>query len=196
MEQILEIALGNQKRAYGIIEELRIPYVWDSVGGEARLVGSLKTGLLAKHKDIDFHIYSPVVTVKGSFAAITEFARSPHIVKIEFANMLQTEEECLEWHLYYRDGDSADLWQIDMIHIVKGSMYDGFFERVAERISATLTPETKEAIIRLKFQTPDDTKIMGIEYCRAVIEGGVRNYDELSEWRKQNPFTGIETWMP
>lgn len=83
-----------------------------------------------------------------------------------------------------------------VIHIVKGSLYDGYFERVAERISEIMTPDTKGTILKLKYETPDDTKIMGIEYCRAVMEGGVRSYRELEEWRKHNPVTGIDSWMP
>lgn len=63
MEKILDIALENQKRAYEVIDELRIVDIWRSIGADAHLVGSLKTGLLMKHKDIDFHIYSPQVSV-------------------------------------------------------------------------------------------------------------------------------------
>lgn len=196
MEEFREIALYNQRLAREIIEELRIADIWNSSGAEVNLVGSLKTGLLAKHKDIDFHIYSSPVSVETSFAAVSKFAENRHIVKIDFVNLLDTDEKCLEWHLYYRDDDSGGLWQIDMIHIEKGSRYDGFFERVAERISATLTPETREAVLRLKYETPDDTQIAGIEYCRAVIEGGVRSYGELLEWLKRNSVQGIEEWMP
>ena len=48
-----------------------------------------------------------------------------------------------------------------MIHIVSGSRYDGHFERVADRIAAALTPETRRTILQLKFETPDDEKIAG-----------------------------------
>ena len=90
----------------------------------------------------------------------------------------------------------GELWQIDMIHIREGSRYDGYFERVAERISAVMTDEMKLAILTLKNETPDMEKIMGVEYYQAVIQGGVRNYSEFVEWRKQHPVTGIVEWMP
>lgn len=196
MEQILETAAANQRRAHEIIDELRILEVWNSAGAEAHLVGSLRTGLLMKHKDIDFHVYSLPVSVADSFAAISQFAANRHIVKADFVNLMDTREECLEWHLYYRGDTLDDLWQIDMIHIAKGSLYDGYFEKVADRISAAMTSETKNAILKLKYETPEETKIMGIEYCRAVMEGGVRTYRELTEWRKLNPVTGIVEWMP
>lgn len=196
MEKILDIALENQKRAYEVIDELRIVDIWRSIGADAHLVGSLKTGLLMKHKDIDFHIYSPQVSVSESFAAISRIAENSHITRIEYGNLLQTEEQCIEWHLFYCGENVDDLWQIDMIHIVKGSLYDGYFEKVAERISKVLTPETRGMILKLKYETPDDTKIMGTEYCRAVLVGGVSSYGELTEWRKCNPVSGIESWMP
>lgn len=83
-----------------------------------------------------------------------------------------------------------------MIHIEKGSTYDGYFEKVAERITALLTEDTRQAILRLKYETPDTEKIMGIIYYQAVIQGGVRTYTEFAEWLKNNPIDGIIEWMP
>ena len=54
---------------------------------------------------------------------------------------------------WFQDPDN-ELWQIDMIHIVKGSRYDGYFEKMAERITAVLTDETRQAILKLKYETP------------------------------------------
>lgn len=88
------------------------------------------------------------------------------------------------------------IWQIDMIHIVKGSRYDGYFERMAERITAVLTNETRQAILKLKYETPDTAKIMGVEYYQAVIQDGVRTYAELEDWKKQHPATGVIEWIP
>ncbi|MBK5721547.1 phosphoglycerate mutase family protein, partial [Dysgonomonas sp. Marseille-P4677] len=84
----------------------------------------------------------------------------------------------------------------DMIHILRGSRYDGYFEKVAERIMAVLTPETKETILKLKYQTPDTLKIMGIEYYQAVIEYKIRSYDEFIEWRNRQNNDRIIEWMP
>lgn len=88
-----------------------------------------------------------------------------------------------------------ELWQIDMIHIVKGSRYDGYFEKMAERITAVLTDETRQAILKLKYETPDTAKIMGVEYYQAVIQDGVRTYAELEDWKKQHPVTGVIEWF-
>lgn len=195
MEPITEIAQKNQQKAWNIINDTDIINIWKEVGAEIHLVGSLSMGLLMKHRDIDFHIYSSPLSLSDSFSAIAMLADNKQIQRIEFINLLNTDEKCLEWHAWYLDSDS-ELWQIDMIHILKGSTYDGYFEKMAERISAVLTNETRYAILKLKYETPDVEKIMGIEYYQAVIQDGVRTYSEFMEWRKKHPVTGIVEWMP
>lgn len=192
----LDIALQTQQKAWKIIEDTRIIPIWESVGAKVNLVGSLKTGLLMKHRDIDFHIYSSPLSLSDSFRAITQLAENASIKKIEYTNLLDTEEECIEWHAWYQDMEEDELWQIDMIHIRKGSRYDGYFEKVAERISKVLTDEMRQTILRLKLDTPEVEKIMGIEYYQAVIRDGVRSYYEFEEWRKQHPVSGVIEWIP
>ena len=70
------------------------------------------------------------------------------------------------------------------------------FERMAERIGAVMTPVMREMILRLKYETPDTEKIMGVEYYRAVIEGGVRTYEQLLQWRSLHPVEGVMHWIP
>lgn len=55
-------------------------------------------GLFMKHRDIDFHIYSASITPADSFAAMAKLAANPAIKRIEYGNLLDTEEQCLEWH--------------------------------------------------------------------------------------------------
>ena len=155
----------------------------------------MRTGLLMKHRDIDFHIYSSSLSLSGSFQAMAKLAENPFIRKIECVNLLHTIEECVEWHAWYQEPDD-ELWQIDMIHIRKGSRYAGYFEKVAERIGLLLTDETRLAILQLKDETPETEKIIGVEYYQAVIRDGIRNYADFQEWRKQHPVTGVVEWMP
>lgn len=192
---LLDIATLNQQKAWSIIKDTRIIPIWESVGAKVNLVGSLKTGLLMKHRDIDFHIYSSALNLSDSFRAMAVLAENPSVQKIEYTNLLDTEEECIEWHAWYQDRE-GELWQIDMIHIREGSRYDGYFERVAERISAVLTDEMRRAILHLKYETPEDEKIMGIEYYQAVIRDGVRSCSDFEEWRMLHPVTGVVEWMP
>lgn len=159
------------------------------------LVGSLRTGLLMKHRDIDFHIYSSPLNLTDSFQAMARLAENPSIKRIECANLLHTAEACIEWHAWYQNEEN-ELWQMDMIHIREGSRYDGYFEKVAQRISEIMTDEIRETILRLKYETPETEKIIGVEYYQAVIRDGVRDYSGFKEWRKQHPITGVVEWMP
>lgn len=192
---ILELAAENQQKAWQVIDDTGIINIWKSIGAEINLVGSLKTGLLMKNRDIDFHIYSYPLDISTSFSAISKLAENPAIKRVEYANLIDTDEKCIEWHAWYQDKEEK-LWQIDMIHILKGSFYDGYFERMADRITAVLTPETRLAILSLKNETPDTVKIIGVEYYVAVIRDGVRSYTELMEWKNNQPQGRIIEWIP
>ena len=192
---ILELAKRNQQKAWEIIEDTRVVRIWEGIGAKVNLVGSLRTGLLMKHRDIDFHIYTSPLDLSASFRAMAELAENTSVKKIEYTNLLHTAEACIEWHAWYQDME-GELWQMDMIHIQEGSRYDGYFERVAERISAVLTDEMRLAILNLKYETPDTEKIMGVEYYQAVIQDGVRSYPEFEEWRRLHPAVGVVEWMP
>lgn len=192
---ILELAKRNQQKAWEIIEDTRIVRIWEGMGAKVNLVGSLRTGLLMKHRDIDFHIYTSPLDLSASFRVMAELAENTSVKKIEYTNLLHTAEACIEWHAWYQDME-GELWQMDMIHIQEGSRYDGYFERVAERISAVLTDEMRLAILKLKYETSDTEKIMGVEYYQAVIQDGVRSYPEFEEWRRLHPVVDVVEWMP
>ncbi|MCD7962939.1 MAG: hypothetical protein LUF90_05175 [Rikenellaceae bacterium] len=114
-------------------------------------------------------------------------------MKTAFINLQHTEEKCVEWHLWYND-NSEKLWQIDIIQILKDSKYDGYFEKVADDILATSTPEQRELIIKMKHETPDEIKIPGMEYYIAVIKHGIKNYSDFTDWRNEHKFDGIIEW--
>ena len=192
---IFELAKRNQQKAWEIIEDTRIVRIWEGIGAKVNLVGSLRTGLLMKHRDIDFHIYTSPLDLSARFRAMAELAENTSVKRIEYTNLLHTAEACIEWHAWYQDME-GELWQMDMIHIQEGSRYDGYFERVAERISAVLTDEMRLAILKLKYETPDTEKIMGVEYYQAVIQDGVRSYPEFEEWRRLHPAVGVVEWVP
>ena len=93
MENILDLAAANQQRAREVIRDTGLEAAWRAAGAEPNLVGSLRTGLLMKHRDIDFHIYSPSLNIADSFAAMTRIAANPRIRRIEYGNLLDTSEE-------------------------------------------------------------------------------------------------------
>ena len=61
MEQYLKEAAENTRKAREIIDELNVVTAWEAIGAEVRQVGSLAMGLMMKHRDIDFHIYTPTL---------------------------------------------------------------------------------------------------------------------------------------
>ena len=62
---------------------------------------------------------------------------------------------------------------------------------MADRIAASLTPETRAAILELKYRTPDGEKIPGIAVYKAVLQDGVRSLEELRKWLSCHPLNGI-----
>ena len=183
------------KRAYEVLKDSGVTDVWENAGAEVRLVGSLRMGLLAKHRDIDLHVYSSGITEEESFAIAAQMAKNPKVVEIKCINGLHTDEHCIAWHLRYKMQEN-EIWQIDIIHIEKGSFYDGYFEEMAERIKSKLTPEIKGTILSLKYETPDNEEIHGVEYYEAVIADGIRTLPSLSEWLKTRRSKPFYYWMP
>lgn len=195
MVDIRKTAEEYQARAWEVIREARIVEAWQSIGAEINLVGSLKTGLLVRHLDIDFHTYLEPVDPGTSFRAVAAIAQNPRVRRIEYGNLLDAEDMCLEWHAWYED-PRGDTWQIDMIHIAKASRYAGYFERVADRINAVIDEEQRDAILSIKYAVPEGRKVMGVKIYMAVMRDGVRDYEQFVRWEKDHPQDGIFTWMP
>jgi hypothetical protein len=194
MNDIELIAQNNLEKALQVIEKSNVRQAWESIGAEVHQVGSMAMGLLMKHRDIDFHIYTDELNVSESFKVIQKLCANPSVTRMEYRNLADTAEACLEFHIWFMLENEE--WQIDMIQILKGSQFDGYFENVAARIKAVLTPETRRTILELKYHTQDDEHVMGIEYYQAVIADNVKTYPEFIQWRSEHPVTGIVTWCP
>ena len=192
-EDYIKKSQENQKRAWEVVRKSRLVPLWESIGAKVNLVGSLKIGVLAKHLDIDFHIYTKELNLGLSFDVIAQIAENLNAQSCQFVNLAETEEACFEWHLTCKD-DKDELWQIDIIQIKQGSKYDGWFENISEKIKAQMSQEQKETILKLKFETPDNIKISGMEYYKAVLQDGIQTFDQLLEWRKKHQITGIMEW--
>lgn len=192
---ILTLAAENQQTAWQILKETGIVQTWEKAGATVNLVGSLKSGLLMKNRDIDMHIYTDKLSVSESFSVIQELAERLSLKEIHYKNLIDTEEECIEWHVLY-EHTNRDTWKFDMIHIRKGSRYDGTVERVTDAITECLTPEIRKTILQLKQEIPDSITIPGIEIYHAVFEGDVSSYEELEQWRKNHPLINSLDWLP
>jgi len=196
--ELVALAESILARAREVVRRSGVIEAWERIGATVRPVGSMATGLMMKHRDVDFHIYTDALDPAESFRAVSAICADPRVSQLEYRNLADTDEACLEWHvLYDLDGE---VWQIDMIQIRKGSRFDGHFERVAERINAVLTPETRDAILRLKYLTPDAEHIPGIAYYHAVFADGVRTWPQFTDWLREHqasaPAPSIDLWCP
>jgi hypothetical protein len=195
MDDISQISANLEKRARAVVAETNLIDIWTAIGATVNSVGSLKMGLMARHLDIDFHLYTNPFSLADSFSAMARLAENPGIKSISYTNLLEAEDQCLEWHAFYLD-KLGETWQLDLIHILSQSTYAWYFEKVADRITAALTHETRQAILTIKYALNPQLKVMGITVYRAVIEGGVRDLESFLKWRDLNPDHGIVAWMP
>ena len=192
---IIELAEQNQQNAWKLLDETGIIPAWERIGATVHLVGSLKSGLLMKSRDIDLHIYTGKLDITESFSVMQELAERLKLKEIQYKNLVHTEEECIEWHVLYEDQE-LHTWKFDLIHIRKGSKYDGVVENVTAAIAKLLTPGLRETILRIKYEVPDGVMIPGIEIYHAVFTGDVRSYEELERWRQEHPLTNSWDWLP
>jgi len=194
-EHIDDLAVSNQENARRVLHESGIVEIWRGAGCRVNLVGSLRMGLLASHRDIDLHVYSSGITVEKSFAIASRMAEDPRVTELKCINGLHTGERCVAWHAIYRAYDDA-LWQFDIIHIEEGTQYDGYFEKMADRIVEVMTPEQRDTILRLKFETPEGRDYHGVEYYEAVIADAITTMEEFERWvsehRRKTPYY----WIP
>lgn len=181
--------------ALNVLNELDIVNRCQNVGGAVNIVGSIKTDLMLNRRDIDLHLYTAEPMVEKSFSFMKELAKDGRVKDIRYKNLLDTKEECIEWHLWFEDKKKS-IWKMDIIHIREGSFYDGFFEKVTDKIIEKLTPETKQAILQIKYKLGEKSDVPGIQICHAVLEHGIRNCTDFIRWERENPLNNVLEWMP
>ncbi len=195
-DEILEVSSRNLKKANQIINELKINEIWESLDSTCNLVGSVATNLLMYNLDIDFHVYSKDFSIERSFKAISRICENPRIKGATYKNLLDIDDMCLEWHLSYEDNEGI-IWVIDIIHIKNESPYAGKIERVTEKVGKVLNDEIRDTILYLKWEREKHKiKIMGIDIYQAVIEGGVKTFEELMKWKSLQKDVAVSLWEP
>ena len=192
---LLELSKHIRQSALCVLNDLDIVNRCRYIGGKANIVGSLKSDLMLNNRDIDIHIYTGEPMVEKSFSFMKEIAKSKAVRDIQYKNLLDTNEECIEWHLWY-EAEEGVTWKLDIIHLRKGSLYDGYIEKVTDKIIERLTPETKEAILRIKYGLGEKSNVPGIQIYHAVLEHGIKKYADFIQWSEKNPVDTVLEWMP
>jgi hypothetical protein len=193
--ELLELSRQMRQSAQKVLNDLDVENNCHNVGGTVNIVGSLKTDLMLNHRDIDLHIYTGEPMVEKSFSFMKKIAENKDVKDIRYKNLLDTKEECIEWHVRFEDKDKS-IWKLDIIHIRKGAFYDGFFERVTDKIIEKLTPETKEAILQIKHELGEKSDVAGIQIYHAILGHGIKNYADFIQWSKKNPIDTVLEWTP
>lgn len=184
------------QKAFEIIRELKIEKIYEELNSTCNLVGSVKTGLLMSHLDIDFHVYSDEFSVEKSFNAIAKISQNPKIKEVFYKNLLEEDDMCLEWHLLYEEVPER-IWTIDIMHIKNESLYAGVIERVTEKISSVLTEKMKQTILKIKWESErHKEKIFGIDIYQAVIEENIDTFQDFQIWKQNKKDVGISLWEP
>jgi len=195
-DKINTLAKQNLVKAFQIIEELQIQKIWEELHSTCHLVGSVKTGLLLTHLDIDFHVYSENFSIAQSFKAIAKISDYPSIKEVTYKNLLQEEDMCLEWHLSYEECPER-IWTIDIIHLKNESPFAGMIERITQKIDTVLTKDLRNKILNLKWESNlHDEKVASIELYEAVIDHGIETFDNLKKWQNEKDKNRISLWEP
>lgn len=194
-KEIRELSNVSKENALNVLKESGIVEVWERAGCRVNIVGSLRMDLMASHRDIDLHVYSRGITTEGSFRIMSEVAANTRVTEIKCINGLNTDEHCIAWHVFYRAAND-EIWQFDIIHIEEGTQFDGYFERMADRIKEVITAEQRDLILKLKFETPADCDYHGVEYYEAVIADGVRTMEEFKDWVTAHRLKPPYYWIP
>lgn len=73
---IIELAEQNQQNAWKLLDETVLFRLGKRIGATVHLVGSLKSGLLMKSRDIDLHIYTGKLDITESFSGYAGIGRA------------------------------------------------------------------------------------------------------------------------
>ena len=106
------IVKDNFEKAVLVIEKSGVRQAWESIGAVVNQVGSMAMGLLMKHRDIDFHIYTGKLDVAESFEVMKKICANPAVTRMEYRNLADTEEACLEFHIWFMLENEE--WQLNI----------------------------------------------------------------------------------
>lgn len=190
---ILQQAQENTKAAWAVLRTLGAVSAWELALAEVKVVGSLACGLYYNSHDLDLHVYTDTPDPQAGFEAMGRIAAVPGVKNITYTNLLAKPDACCEWHASYTDPQGQD-WTLDIIHMARGSRYDGYFEKQAAAVKNLLTEQTRRAILEIKKAQAGQAHISGIWIYAAVLRDGVRTPQEFATWYAKQDTNQILHW--
>lgn len=199
LETLLERSERLAGQAENIMTVLRVRELWGRLG-RVVLVGSARYGLL-NTPNIDFEIYVEQPDAAAGAAIMAEIAAAPGVTGLVHHDFMGTSDPGLYWRLDYLAED-GECWDFDIWLVPFSHPFAGLAEAFAQAMEQTLTPETRLTILRLKAELAaraaksKTSRPRGIDICKAVLHGGVRDAEDFDAWRRLNQPPEMETWRP
>lgn len=184
MTDLLLTQTELQKQALKVIERLRIKSILDQYG-QARLVGSVKYGLMT-WRDIDVDLVTKNDPTDSDYWNIVKTIFSlPGIKSLTLVDNRQQVEANRPKSLYlgvkYEDAEQ-NIWKIDIRLLAEESiMADG----TARLLNEKMTDKTRETILQIKSQVHDNPKyhkaFSSLDIYEAVL---LKNVGDLEGFKK------------
>lgn len=194
MDDLIRIAEMRRQRALDILESLGLFDLWRKFG-EPVLVGAVAQGLV-QSLDIDMEVYSGNPEIWQGFEVMGRAASRPGVTGVQFVNALDTPDRGLYWALSFMD-TLGENWKIDCWHVGHDHPDAHCAERFAKAVSGVLTDDSRQTILKLKVELRATGGARGIDICRAVIQGGVRDAAGYRQWAAAKPpEPGMVYWRP
>ena len=194
MTDVIEHAAERKRIAESVLADLDLVGKWRRFGRPV-LVGAFAYDLLVD-PDIDMEVYCPDLRIGHGFQVIGECALNHKITKTQFSNELAGRDKALYWQLQYRQDDGTE-WKIDIWSAPED--YDlPRSENLVDPMRASLTPETRKAILELKLLRTQDSRLHcpSVDLYRAVLDDGVHTADDLHMWLKSHETGSLTDWKP
>jgi hypothetical protein len=194
-EDVLRRAACRQNHAQQVAADLGLVARWSTVG-EVVPVGAVAYGVVVA-RDLDYEVFTAdPPTVAAGFRVLADLAELPLVTAARFSNALNTSDQGLYWQVRCRDNTGQE-WKIDVWTLAR--YHPGPCAAwVVEPMRRALTDALRATILRLKEARSAGRMghVASIDIYRAVIDDGVRTFDDLRRWIGPNYKPGLTNWRP
>lgn len=180
--------------AHQILHELKLIERWQEVG-KPILVGAAAYHLMM-NPDIDMEIYCAAPDASAGFQVLAQCVKHPNVISAKYVNLLDKEDQGIYYQIKYRHDDGTE-WKLDMWLMAHD--HPGPCARdLVEPLKAALTEETRRSILEIKqqIQRSSDVQAPSIQIYEAVIDHGIRSFDEFLRWKAEHGREGLTSWKP
>lgn len=193
----LEAAETRRDQALKIIERMDLLRRWSSVGS-VELVGSVALNVVVK-PDIDLAVFVDDFSPRRGFEALLPLTDDPAVQEISYVDARRQPINGLYWKMaVVEDGEP---WTIDTWVLTRHRERDSQEEVTrATRLQAeaiSRRPDARATIVRIKHEARDLGELVhGRWLYEAVVDCGVKTYDEYVRWMGRQDARQRDTWIP